>query len=270
VTFRDVVKTYHPDIRALNHVSSTSSAARPWRCSARTGPGSPRPSTPCWPAHATSGEVLVLGSRPAAAVAAGQIGGMLQTGGLPEGAKVAELIGLFRQLYGDPRRRARLVEDSQAGRRTGEANLTRWVGADSCSPGRCPFSEAGQAHTARPRPRVRRTAGGTADQPRPPSRPPAGRRSAACRRSAGGDRRRGPAAQHQDLSRSRRAAGPAWCRGRGLSRPRSAEQRHGLAALDVEGYVIQCSNVRVVGLDDVAERHRRHPGPDRFRCHASR
>jgi ABC-2 type transport system ATP-binding protein len=50
-----------------------------------------------------SGEVRVLGGRPAAAVAAGQIGGMLQTGGLPEGAKVAELIGLFRQLYRDPR-----------------------------------------------------------------------------------------------------------------------------------------------------------------------
>jgi ABC-2 type transport system ATP-binding protein len=36
---------------------------------------------------------------PADAAAAGKIGGMMQTGGLPEGAKVSELIGLFRQLY---------------------------------------------------------------------------------------------------------------------------------------------------------------------------
>jgi ABC-2 type transport system ATP-binding protein len=47
----------------------------------------------------TSGEVTVLGTRPAQAVAAGRIGGMLQTAGLPEGARVGELLGLFRQLY---------------------------------------------------------------------------------------------------------------------------------------------------------------------------
>ena len=57
----------------------------------------------------TSGEVRVLGGRPAAAVAAGRIGGMLQTGGLPEGGKVSELIGLFRQLYGDRRATAELM-----------------------------------------------------------------------------------------------------------------------------------------------------------------
>ena len=42
-------------------------------------------------------------------MAAGQIGGMLQTGGLPEGAKVSELIGLFRQLYRDRRSTAELL-----------------------------------------------------------------------------------------------------------------------------------------------------------------
>jgi ABC-2 type transport system ATP-binding protein len=36
---------------------------------------------------------------PADAAAAGKIGGMIQTGGLPEGARVCELIALFRQLY---------------------------------------------------------------------------------------------------------------------------------------------------------------------------
>jgi ABC-2 type transport system ATP-binding protein len=39
----------------------------------------------------TSGEVRVLGGTPAAAVAAGKIGGMLQTSGLPDSATVGEL-----------------------------------------------------------------------------------------------------------------------------------------------------------------------------------
>jgi ABC-2 type transport system ATP-binding protein len=46
---------------------------------------------------------------PAAAVAAGRIGGMLQTSGLPEAAKVGELVGLFRQLYGGARSQRELL-----------------------------------------------------------------------------------------------------------------------------------------------------------------
>jgi ABC-2 type transport system ATP-binding protein len=57
----------------------------------------------------SSGEVRVLGGTPAAAVAAGRIGGMLQTSGLPEGAKVGELVGLFRQLYGGTRSQSELL-----------------------------------------------------------------------------------------------------------------------------------------------------------------
>jgi ABC-2 type transport system ATP-binding protein len=57
----------------------------------------------------TSGDVRVLGMSPAAAVAAGKIGGMVQTGGLPDGAKVSELIALFRQLYHDRRGQADLL-----------------------------------------------------------------------------------------------------------------------------------------------------------------
>src|SRR2546429_3587558 len=110
VTFRDVVKVYHPDIRALDHVSFDIPRGETVALLGPNGAGkSTAIDTMLGLRTPTSGEVLVLGSRPAAAVAAGQIGGMLQTGGLPEGAKVAELIGLFRQLYRDPRPPAELM-----------------------------------------------------------------------------------------------------------------------------------------------------------------
>jgi ABC-2 type transport system ATP-binding protein len=48
------------------------------------------------------GVVRVFGGLPAAAVAAGRVGAMLQDAGLPQGAKVAELIGLIRSLYPQP------------------------------------------------------------------------------------------------------------------------------------------------------------------------
>ena len=57
----------------------------------------------------SSGEVRVLGGTPSAAVAAGKIGGMLQTSGLPEAAKVGELVALFRQLYGGARSQPELL-----------------------------------------------------------------------------------------------------------------------------------------------------------------
>src|SRR5215813_2677542 len=104
VAFRDVVKVYHPDIKALDHVSFD---IQPGETVALLGPNGAGKSTAIdtmlrlrTPA---SGEVRILGGSPAAAVAAGHIGGMLQTGGLPEGAKVSELAGLFRQLYRDRR-----------------------------------------------------------------------------------------------------------------------------------------------------------------------
>jgi ABC-2 type transport system ATP-binding protein len=110
VTFRDVVKLYHPAIHALDHVSFD---IRRGETVALLGPNGAGKSTAIDTMLGlrtpTSGEVLVLGRRPAAAVAAGQIGGMLQTGGLPEGAKVGELIGLFRQLYRDRRPAAGLM-----------------------------------------------------------------------------------------------------------------------------------------------------------------
>ena len=57
----------------------------------------------------SSGTVQVLGGSPSAAVAAGKIGGMLQTGGLPEGGRVGELVSLFRQLYADRRSQQELM-----------------------------------------------------------------------------------------------------------------------------------------------------------------
>ena len=110
VAFRDVVKVYHPDIKALDHVTFD---IQPGETVALLGPNGAGKSTAIDTMLGlrapTSGEVRILGGPAAAAVAAGQIGGMLQTGGLPEGAKVSELIGLFRQLYRDRRSTAELL-----------------------------------------------------------------------------------------------------------------------------------------------------------------
>jgi ABC-2 type transport system ATP-binding protein len=48
------------------------------------------------------GVVRLFGGPPAAAVAAGRVGAMLQNAGLPQGGTVAELIGLIRGLYPYP------------------------------------------------------------------------------------------------------------------------------------------------------------------------
>jgi ABC-2 type transport system ATP-binding protein len=53
-------------------------------------------------AQPDAGVVRLFGGPPADAVAAGRVGAMLQDAGLPQGAKVAELIGLVRSLYPDP------------------------------------------------------------------------------------------------------------------------------------------------------------------------
>src|SRR5215218_6550517 len=53
-------------------------------------------------ARPDEGVVRLFGGPPADAVAAGRVGAMLQDAGLPQGAKVAELIGLVRSLYPKP------------------------------------------------------------------------------------------------------------------------------------------------------------------------
>jgi ABC-2 type transport system ATP-binding protein len=110
VEFRDVVKVYHPGIHALDHVSFDIDRGETVALLGPNGAGkSTAIDTMLGLREPTSGEVRVLGGRPTAAVAAGRIGGMLQTGGLPEGGTVSELIGLFRQLYRDRRPTAELM-----------------------------------------------------------------------------------------------------------------------------------------------------------------
>ena len=108
--FRDVVKVYHPDVRALDGASFD---IRRGETVALLGPNGAGKSTAIDTMLGlrtqTSGEVRVLGGTPAAAVAAGKIGGMLQTSGLPESATVGELVALFRQLYGGARSQPELL-----------------------------------------------------------------------------------------------------------------------------------------------------------------
>jgi ABC-2 type transport system ATP-binding protein len=49
-----------------------------------------------------AGVARLFGGPPADAVAAGRVGAMLQDAGLPQGARVAELVGLVRSLYPQP------------------------------------------------------------------------------------------------------------------------------------------------------------------------
>jgi ABC-2 type transport system ATP-binding protein len=49
-----------------------------------------------------AGAVRLFGSPPADAVTAGRVGAMLQDAGLPQGARVAELVDLVRSLYPEP------------------------------------------------------------------------------------------------------------------------------------------------------------------------
>jgi ABC-2 type transport system ATP-binding protein len=53
-------------------------------------------------ANPDAGVIGLFGGPPAEAVAAGRVGAMLQDAGLPQWARVAELIGLVRSLYPDP------------------------------------------------------------------------------------------------------------------------------------------------------------------------
>jgi ABC-2 type transport system ATP-binding protein len=111
VTFRDVVKVYGQGVRALDYVSFDIHRGETVALLGPNGAGkSTAIGTMLGLRTPTSGKVRVLGGPAAAAVSAGKIGGMLQTGGLPEGARVGELVRLFRQLYRDRRSQAGLLE----------------------------------------------------------------------------------------------------------------------------------------------------------------
>ena len=57
-----------------------------------------------------AGTVRILGDAPRRCVAAGRVGAMLQTSGLPEHAKVTEVVNLARRLYGGRRGLGELLE----------------------------------------------------------------------------------------------------------------------------------------------------------------
>jgi ABC-2 type transport system ATP-binding protein len=110
VVFRDVTKVYNGRVTALDHVSFEIPRGATVALLGPNGAGkSTAIDTMLGLRKPTSGDVRVLGMSPAAAVAAGKIGGMVQTGGLPDGAKVSELIALFRQLYRSRRSQADLL-----------------------------------------------------------------------------------------------------------------------------------------------------------------
>jgi ABC-2 type transport system ATP-binding protein len=110
VEFSDVVKVYNGRVTALDHATFEISRGA---TVALLGPNGAGKSTAIdimlGLRKPTSGRVRVLGTPPAEAVRAGQIGGMVQTSGLPDGAKVSELIGLFCRLYGGRSSRADLL-----------------------------------------------------------------------------------------------------------------------------------------------------------------
>jgi ABC-2 type transport system ATP-binding protein len=61
----------------------------------------------------TSGRVTVFGRAPATAVAAGQVGAMLQDGGLMPGVPVAALVDVVRGRYPKPRPLAQILADAE-------------------------------------------------------------------------------------------------------------------------------------------------------------
>ncbi|HEV8401832.1 MAG TPA: ABC transporter ATP-binding protein [Candidatus Limnocylindrales bacterium] len=69
----------------------------------------------------TSGTVRTLGLTPAAAVASGRIGSMLQGAGLPANARVGELVDFARRLYPHPLARATIIERAGLGALTGRS-----------------------------------------------------------------------------------------------------------------------------------------------------
>jgi ABC-2 type transport system ATP-binding protein len=60
----------------------------------------------------SDGSVRILGLQPRVAVASGRVGAMLQTAGLPVGARVGELVAFARQLYPQPLSTASILSRS--------------------------------------------------------------------------------------------------------------------------------------------------------------
>ena len=116
VSFHDVIKRYGPVV-ALDRASFQVGRGE---TVALLGPNGAGKSTAIdillGLRRADAGQARVLGGEPHRAVAAGRVGAMLQTAGLPEGARVGELVDLARRLHAsarhgsEPRSRAELLD----------------------------------------------------------------------------------------------------------------------------------------------------------------
>ena len=190
--------------------TSRSRRARPSPCSAPTAPASRRPSTCCSGLpRPTPATVSLFGLPPAEAVAAGRVGGMLQTGALIDDLTVRELVTMVASLYPHPLdvdevlahdrhrrlRRPAHRRSSPAARPSGSASPSPWSPTPTCS-----------CSTSRPSPSTSR-AGATSGRPCAPlprsgqdgrcsppttSRRPTPTPTASCSWPAGGSSPTGP------------------------------------------------------------------------------
>ncbi|GAA4556570.1 ABC transporter ATP-binding protein [Planotetraspora kaengkrachanensis] len=124
VSFQGVSKRYGR-VQALDEI--TFGIAR-GECVALLGPNGAGKSTAVdlmlGLSRADRGRIAVLGTAPEKAVAAGRVGAMLQSGGLPADATVGDIVSLAVQLYGGRRRTAEVLELTgltELARRKGDA-----------------------------------------------------------------------------------------------------------------------------------------------------
>lgn len=102
ITLKGVSKSY----RAVQAVRDLSLAVRRGETTALLGPNGAGKSTTIGMIlgllEPSGGTISVLGTSPAAAVAAGRVGAMLQDGGMMSGVRVAELLRMLAALYPNP------------------------------------------------------------------------------------------------------------------------------------------------------------------------
>lgn len=112
VGFHDVVKRYGA-VTALDHASFEIPRGQTVALLGPNGAGKSTSIDSLLGLRAIdAGTVRVLGTAPGTAVARGRVGAMLQTSGLPENAKVGEVVDLGRKLFGARRPLAELLDQA--------------------------------------------------------------------------------------------------------------------------------------------------------------